>query len=242
MPAQEVLIMAVTHMLSGVCTAGFTTKAHPVSRLGWVRPVKEHGSLLLGDLCDADGRVIQMGDVVALPLQQPRPNPPHSEDWITDFVYHRPRLLRRLEGAQRADFLLGYLDQAPQEVLGRNPTRSLCLVRPDRLWARFALDGYSGKYEARLGFTLPGVPHPGGHSSQGVPVTDLKWRALGRAWLGRTGGELLMGEGVLLERLGAEVICLSLGLSRGYQGKMWLLVIGVHPLPDYSVEIDYDCL
>ena len=29
------------------------------------------------------------------------------------------------------------------------------------------------------------------------------------------------------------------GLSRGYQGQLWLLVIGVHVVPDYRAEIDY---
>jgi hypothetical protein len=242
MPAQEVLIMAMTRMLSGVCTAGFTRQPDPVSHLRWVRPVKEHGSLLLGDLMGADGRVIQLCDVVELHLQKPRPGPPHAEDWTTDFIYHRPRLLRRLEGERRARFLTEHLDQAPQDVLGPNPTRSLCLVRPDRLWARFELDPYSLKYQARVGFALAGVRHPGAGSPRGVPVTDVKWRALGRRWLGRTGGELLLDEGVLRGRLSAQEIYLALGLSRGYQGKLWLLVIGVHVVPDYEVEVDYDNL
>jgi hypothetical protein len=242
MPAQEVLIMAMTRMLSGVCTAGFTREPHPVSHLCWVRPVKAHGSLLLGDLTGADGRVIQPDDVVELDLQRPRPEPPHSEDWITDFIYHRPRLLRRLEGERRARFLAEHLDQAPAEVLGRRPTRSLCLVRPKRLWARFELDPYSLKYQARMGFTLAGARHPQASAARGVPVTDVKWRALGRSWLGRSGGELLLDEGALRERLGAEEIYLALGLSRGYEGKIWLLVIGVHVVPDYQAAVDYDHL
>jgi hypothetical protein len=242
MPAQEVLIMAMTRMLSGVCMAGFIRQPDPVSHLRWVRPVKEHGSLLLGDLAGADGRVIQLGDVVELRLQKPRPDPPHAEDWIADFVRHRPRLLRRLEGERRARFLAEHLDQAPQDVLGQNPIRSLCLIRPDRLWAHFELDPYSLKFQARIGFALAGVCHPGAGSPRGIPVTDVKWCALGRHWLGRTGGELLLDEGVLRERLPAQEIYLALGLSRGYQGKLWLLVIGVHVLPDYEVEIDYDNL
>jgi hypothetical protein len=242
MSAQEVLIMAMTHMLAGVCTAGFTRQPHPISHLRWVRPVKEHGSLLLGDLTDADGRVIQLGDVVELRLQKPRPQPPHAEDWITDFIYHRPRLSRRLEGERRARFLAEHLDQAPGDVLGQNPSRSLCLIRPDRLWARFDLDPYSLKYQARIGFTLQGIRHAQANAPRGIPVTDLKWRALGRNWLGRTGGELLLDEGVLQERLKAQEIYLALGLSRDYQGQVWLLVIGVHAVPDYEIEIDYENL
>jgi hypothetical protein len=242
MPPQEVLIMAMTRMLSGVCTAGFTRQRDPVSHLRWVRPVKERGSLLLGDLTDADRRVIQLCDVVELHLRKPCPDPPHTEDQITDFIYHRPRLLRRLEGERCADFLSNYLDKAPQDVLSKNPTRSLCLVRPDRLWARFELDPYSLKYQARIGFTLKGARHAQANSPRGISVTDIKWRALGRGWLGQAGGELLLDEAALRGRLAAQEIYLALGLSRGYQGQLWLLVIGVHVVPDYQVEIDYENL
>jgi hypothetical protein len=242
MPPQEVLILAMTRMLSGVCTAGFTQQPDPVSHLRWIRPVKEHSSLLLGDLTDADGRVIQASDVIEFHLQRPRSDPPHTEDWITDFIFRRPRLLRRLEGDRRARFLARHLDQAPQDVLGRDPTRSLCLIRPDRLWACFTLDPHSLKYETRIGFILDGIPHRRANSPHGVSVTDLKWRALGRRWLGDHSGRLKLDDGALRERLGAEEIYLALGLSRGYQGQLWLLVIGVHVVPDYPAQIDYDNL
>jgi hypothetical protein len=35
---------------------------------------------------------------------------------------------------------------------------------------------------------------------------------------------------------------LVLGLSRSYQGEYWLLVLGVHTVPDYEVKIAYDNL
>jgi hypothetical protein len=241
MPVQEVLIMAVTRMLSGVCTAGLIREADPVTRLRWVRPVKEYDTLLLGDLTDAQGRVIQMDDVVELDLLRPRPQPPHCEDWITDWIQRRPRPVRRLEGERRARFLAEHLDQAPSDVLERG-TRSLCLVRPKQIWAHFSLDPFSGKYQARLGFILDGVRHPKAQAESGVPVTDLRWRALGRRWLGTTGGTLQLSHQELCVRLGAEEIYLSLGLSRSYQGQTWLLVIGVHCVPDYIVEIDYQHL
>lgn len=240
MPPQEILILAMTRMLSGICTAGFSREPHPVSQLRWVRPVKEYDTLLLGDLTDASGRVVQCGDVVELHLQRHRSDPPHTEDWVTDFIYHRPRVVRRLEGERRARFFAKHLDKAPADILGRNPTRSLCLVWPNRLWANFTLDPYSLKYQARIGFTLEGVHHAQANSPRGIPVTDLKWRALGRNWLGERSRELALDDGALRERLQAEEIYLALGLSRGYQGQLWLLVIGVHVVPDYQAEIDYD--
>ena len=233
--------MAVTRMLSGVCTAGFSSRPHPCSKLAWVRPVKEFGSLLLGDLKDSTNRVLQCGDVVELDLVRQRPDPPHSEDWITDFIYSRPRLLRRLEGAKRARFLANHLDQAPLDVLGPKPTRSLCLVRPDRWWANLTLDPYSNKYQARIGFSLQGARHETANSARGIPVTDLKWRALGRNWIGDRGGELAVDAAELQERLGATDVYLALGLGRSHEGKAWLLVIGVHTVPDYEADVEQTC-
>jgi hypothetical protein len=211
MPPQEVLVLAMTKMLSGICTAGFTLEPDPVTGLRWVRPVREFDSLLVGDMTDADGRLVQCGDVVELALIAPRPDPPHVEDWLVDFVHHRPRLLRRLEGEKRARFFPRYLDRAPEEVL--------------------------------ISFVLAGdANHPRATSRRGISVTDLKWRALGRAWLGEKGGYLTLEQDTLLERLNADALYLALGLSRNWQGEYWPLVVGVHVVPDYEGAIDLDRL
>ena len=238
MPIQEVLVLAMTYMRSGICTAGFTTQPDPVSGLRWVRPVKEHSNLRLADMTDAAGRVVQCDDVVELELSKPCPDPPHTEDWLADCIYHRPRLLRRLEGDKRTECLATHLDRAPEDVLLRE-TRSLCLIRPDHVWARFERNGDQGAYQARIGFQLLGLPHERANSLRGVPVTDLKWRALGRAWLGRDRDTLDLSATELVERLQAQQIYLALGLSRGYRDEHWLLVIGVHVVPDYAATIDY---
>lgn len=242
MPPQEVLILAMTKMLSGICTAGFIREPDCVTGLRWVRPVREFDTLLPGDMTDAGGRLMQCGDVVELDLLSPRPDPPHVEDWLTDFIHHRPRLLRRLEGQRRSRFFAEYLDRAPEEVLIRH-TRSLCLVRPEQVWARFSLDAYSGKYETRMGFVLAGdVNHPRATGQRGVSVTDLKWRGLGRAWLAEKGGFLTMDHDALLTRLKAEALYLTVGLTRSWQAEYWPLVVGVHVVPDYEIGIDYDKL
>ena len=103
----------MTKMLSGICTAGFTREPDPVTGLRWVRPVREFDTVLPGDMTDASGRLIQCGDVIELNLVSSRPDPPHVEDWLTDFVHHRPRVLRRLEGDRWARFFPRYLDRAP---------------------------------------------------------------------------------------------------------------------------------
>lgn len=234
MPPQEVLVLAMTKMRSGICTAGFSRERDPVTGLSWVRPVREFDTVQPGDMADADGRPVQCCDVVELNLIEPRPDPPHVEDWLTDFVYHRPLLRRRLEGDKRASFFPEYLDRAPEEVLV-DQTRSLCLVQPEQVWAHFSLDTYSGKYQARMRFVLAGdTNHPQATSRRGVSVTDLKWRALGRTWLGER-SYLALDHDALFERLNADALYLAVGLSRTYQDEYWPLVVGVHAVPDYTV-------
>jgi hypothetical protein len=228
-------------MLSGVCIAGYLNESHPASHLRWIRPVKPFGTLLLGDITDADWRVLRCWDVAALSLCEPRPDPPHCEDWEAELVRRRPRVVRRLEGDRRAAFLADHVDKAPEDVLIKE-TRSLCLVRPRCVWAHSTLDGYSERYRNRLGFDLPGVHHPRANSAEGLPVTDIKWRALGRHWLGDGGGEVSLSHDELCGRLEIDEIYLALGLSRPYRGRRWLLVIGVHTVPDYCASIDYSRL
>ena len=176
--------------------------------------------------------------MVELHLQQHRPDPPHSEDWVTDFVRPRPRILRRLEGERRAAFLGKYLDTAPREVLV-SQQRSLCLVKPDWVKGCFRLDGHSGDLEARLAFGLEGKPYLGSYAKGGLPVTDLKWRALGHAWLPADGGWTNFDAGDLEARCGIEDVYLAVGLTRSFRGGFWTLVVGVHTLPDYQVTVDY---
>ena len=59
--SDEILILAVTRMRGGVCVAGMTRELDPASGLRWVRPVKPHGLLLLGDIRYADGALMQPG-------------------------------------------------------------------------------------------------------------------------------------------------------------------------------------
>jgi hypothetical protein len=237
MAVQEVLILAKTRMRSGICVAGFTRDPDPVTGLRWVRPVRDFETVLSGDMTDAAGRELCCCDVIELNLLAPRPDPPHVEDWRTDFVHPRPRWLRCLEGDRRAQFLAAHLDRAPADVLVHQ-TRSLCLVQPERVWVEFTLDAESGKYEARMGFTLPGVPdHPRAASRRGVSVTDLKWRALGRSWLEEGDNRLALGQSALFEQLDCRELYLVIGLSRSWQGEFWPLVVGVHTVPDYECRM-----
>ena len=141
MPAQEILILAVTRMQAGVCLAGMIQEPNPVTRLRWVRPVREYGHVLLGDITTPEGTALRPFDVVEFSLARPHPDPPHIEDWIADFR-QRPRVARRLEGERRTNFLHKHLDRAPEAVLNRQE-RSLCLLKPSWVKGAFRLDDYT---------------------------------------------------------------------------------------------------
>jgi hypothetical protein len=252
----EILLLAVTKMLSGLCIGGV---APGESR--WVRPVKAFGTILPGDLRLPEGRLMRPFDVVSLSLGAARPQPPHAEDVLCDFVRPRPRLVRQVTGAEQETMLAAALDPHPEEVWAQQ-RRSLTLFQPAEVTATFFYDDYSGKLEARLAW-------PGCGEERGHPVTDLRWRALGRALLPEGGQRCLTwkelqagvptatrrrGDGAT-GRLGPEpetdtsparplalsparAVYLAVGLSRAHEGRLWPMVVGVHLVPDYEVTVD----
>ncbi|MCL5103083.1 MAG: hypothetical protein M1133_03060 [Armatimonadetes bacterium] len=222
MTQEPVVVLAVTKMLSGMCTGGISLTGEK-----WIRPVKEFGTVLPGDLAYPDRTAIRPFDIVKFSLTKPFPRPPHVEDWVCDFVHSRPTLVGRLD--QYLWFLEKHSEpDSPEQVL--HGERSLALFEPSQAEALFAQDSYSGKYEARL--KLPEM------GERPVPVTDIKWRALGRRLLGSSQA-LVMTSQNLRDRFDFGRIFVALGLSRLHEGKHWPLIVGVHTWPDYGAEVDY---
>lgn len=226
MNPNRVVVLAVTKMLSGMCTGGIALASGK-----WVRPVKDHGIVLLGDLTYADKTVMRPFDVVDLPLTKPKPAPPHIEDWLCNFVKVRPVKVGHVIG-KRLPFMERYSepDGVPALLAGE---RSLLLFEPSDVEATFSMDGYSGKYDVRISTSETG--------ERPLPVTDIKWRALGRMLLAGHDHLALRTEGVR-DTLATERIFVALGLSRTHEGKHWPLVVGIHVWPDYDAEIDYSDL
>ena len=241
MHTEAVLILAMTKMLSGICTAGLTQHRGPDGRLRWLRPVREFGSVLPGDMMEANGRLIQCCDVVEFHVLKPRSEPPHVEDWIVDFIHHPPRVLRRLTDDRRAAFFAEHAIPSADPML-RGKACSLCLIKPDDVTALFSRDPYSGKYQVRMRVSLAGCDGAADANGRGYPVTDLKWRALGRRWLDDDAERLVLPQAAICERIGAVDLYLTMGLSRRWRGKHWPLVHAVHLVPDYEMVIDLNAL
>jgi hypothetical protein len=232
----DILILAVTRMRGGVCVAGMTTEPNSLSRLRWVRPIKPSSQLLVGDIRYATsdpgsgGALMRIGDVVGWRLGAPRPAPPHVEDVLVEPVCDRPHYLRRLNSERRARFCAEHLDRAPDDVL-LYETRSLCLLRPDTVEAWWTYDAYNGCYQARMAFQAGGFAT----EERGVAVTDMGWRAIGRAWL-RGGERLRLSDAALRQRIGD--VYLTVGRARSFNGRRWPLVVGIHAagLPEIAID------
>jgi hypothetical protein len=220
--SEEIVLLAVTRMLSGFCIAGIDDRG------AWRRPVKRADTLLLGDISYRDKTVMAPFDRVALDFQQPRPDPPHVEDWLCDFLRRRPTRISHLTGPDRATFLEAHVESSAARLV--EGKRSLLLMRADGTSARFQLDAYSGRFAAYL--RVPGIEGE-------LPCTDLRWRALGRNLVPPKGGSVALSAQQLEAQLGVEALYVALGLARELKGRHTPLAIGVHIQPDYEISVDF---
>lgn len=254
MRKEDILILAVTRMHSGVCLAGINITTHRWERFiphflakrmapetyRWVRLVKSYGTLQPDDLIDAGGKRISNFDIVKMNLLAWLPKTPHIEDWVIDFDRAKPVILKNVPEYQRAELLDSLLDASPNDVLQSPPCRSLCLIKPDEIKKVIFDPGIRyGKYEARVIFDFAGQDYLGTPKRPGLPCTDLKFRALGKRLLGEKANIINLTEGQLKELLHFEKVYLAIGLGREYKGKNWPMVLGFHTIPDYTAYIDF---
>jgi len=254
MAKEDILILAITRMHSGICLAGINLKAHRWERFiphfltrgivpkthHWVRPVKSYGTLQSNDFIDASGKQIRNFDIVRMNLLSWHPARPHVEDWTTDFDRERPAILSNVPEFQRTELLDSLLDTSPNEVLQSPSSRSLCLIKPNEIEkVIFDPGARYGKYEARIVFNFAGQDYLGTPKSPGLPCTDLKFRALGRNLLGKSTHIVDLSGEQLKGLLHFEKVYLAIGLGREYKGKNWPMVLGFHTIPDYTAYIDF---
>lgn len=242
MATRRLVVLAMTHMRSGNCTAGLLCGENDPQRGEWVRPVRPYGTLLLGDMTEPQGTVARVGDLVDLNLLRYRPVPPHTEDWEADFIRSRVKIQGRLEGDSWAHYLAAHAEPGPDAVLDRHE-RSLALFKPRSITAHFFLNRDVQTYEARLEFAFGDRIYATGASHPGFPVTDLAWRARGRTWCERMlppgQQHLRLDHAQVAGELGCTDLYLSVGLTRQFGGQLWPILIGVYPLPESPVTIDY---
>jgi hypothetical protein len=236
--SKDITTLAITKMHGGVCTAGIDDNGR------WVRPVRpaaEQSSRATGatdySLLPIDffhggkSHLVNLG-VTRIYLTEHAPVPPHVEDWIID-PRKKPEFLRKLAPAEQQDFLSSHSEPGIARLL---PTQaaSLCLVRPDHFSFLFRVGPTGDNVSVRSSFTT------GTDEMRDIACTDLRMRVLGRSLvLGKSHEAEFRLSDEDFRRRGKTETYLAVGLSRLYQSRHWLLVVGVHSIPELDVEIDY---
>lgn len=234
---KELTILAVTKMHGGVCTAGIGADGR------WVRPVRpssERGQNheTITDYCllpldffhGGRSHLLNLG-VTRFWLATAAPQPPHVEDWTLDLT-RKPQLIGKLSREEQARFLAAHVESG-LSLLEAAGGRSLALCRPENFSFSFGLNKTGDDVTVRASFAVAG------QEMRDVGCTDLRMRALGRKLLERSGGASCALNSEDFRRHGKEATYFAVGLSRLYRGKHWLILVGVHALPEIEVEIDY---
>src|SRR5262249_1514983 len=118
-------------------------------------------------------------------------------------------------------------------ALDEGGRRSLALIKPDSFSFSFGKNLSGDDVSVRASFKV------GGASVDGVGCTDLRMRALGRKLLEKSGGERRALSDEDFRRRDKHATYLAVGLSRAFQGKHWLILVGAHTIPELTVEIDF---
>jgi hypothetical protein len=218
----NLVVLAVTKMRTGFCVAGI----EPVTGR-WIRPVKEFGSLRLGDISYADGRPMQPFDQASLELIAARGSPPHVEDWSCDFVRRRPTRIGEIAAADRLAALERWSSPDGSAVVARQE-RSLAMVGVRAFELTAEADAVTGHVDVRMFCPEAGLATP-------APVTDLRVRALARSG----GMPRSATHEWLQDRFGVRRWFVAVGLSRRFDGRIWPLVVALHGVPSIEAAVDY---
>jgi hypothetical protein len=240
---KDLTILALTKMHGGVCTAGIDDDGR------WVRPVRPQSSvpqhlenkpgyetvtdyslLPLDFFHGGRPHLVNLG-VTRFYFSGHTPQPPHTEDW-TITLPRKPQLIRKLTGEEQEKFLAAHVE-AGLPLLDGDAQRSLALIKPDSFSFLFGLNRSGDDVSVRASFKVGQV------EVGDLGCTDLRMRALGRKLLEKAGGERCLLSAEDFRRHGKETTYLAVGLSRPFQGKHWLILVGVHTLPELAVEIDF---
>jgi len=234
---KDLTILALTKMHGGVCAAGVDSDGC------WVRPVRPHTESkpryeMVTDYCllpldffhGGMSHLVNLG-VTRFWFSGHTPQPPHTEDWTMELT-RKPQLMRKLTDEEQERFLAAHVEDG-LPLFDGDRQRSLALIKPDSFLFSFGMNRSGDDVSSRASFTVGDV------EVGDVSCTDLRMRALGRKLLEKSGGERSLLSDEDFRRHDKQATYLSIGLSRPFQGKHWLLLVGVHSIPELAVEIDF---
>jgi len=234
---KDLTVLAITKMHGGVCSAGIDSSGK------WVRPIRkpdpgrwersgltDHCLLPVDFFHGGRSHLVNLG-VSRICLTAPRPEPPHVEDWLLDSS-RKPEFIRKLSEDEQVAFLATHADP-DLKVLEPLQHRSLALIKPDEFSFLVRRNLSGDDVAVRTAFRIRQT------SFSDAGCTDLRMRALGRTLIDHSSKDAFELTQEEFRRRGKDLTYLAVGLSRLYMNRHWLIVVGVHTVPELDVEIDY---
>ena len=217
-------ILAVTKMSNNVCIVGVDENN------SWMRPVKSaYSNPSVSDIFHGNQCVIKTYNVVSFLANNKLTNYPHSEDFIANWSFKKPKFIKGLNLHERNELFFN-IDES--EKINEDITsyllennRSLILIKPNKIIRCSWINSYDNKYKPRISFLL-------NEKFYNFPCTDLGWRAIGRYYNMPKCVDLLNNNDVYF----------VIGLSRKFNEEFWPMIVGVHAIPEIEIEINYSNL
>jgi hypothetical protein len=246
---QRMLVTDVARMATGVCIAGYSVDLSIP-----IRPVLSAGGGIPWNLpVDHKGHVIQPFSVINVDLDQPRPDPPHTEDWVLSeppvFAFEgraSERLVSRALAKLATDTIVDAFDGSVENRKFVQPgygRRSLATIRIREM--RFIDLGVwedSGNAKYRVTF------RDARGEQYNLPVSDAGFRAYVDMRVGERHEPRDRVARVIRARINsANDIYLRVGLSRPYSSgpsvpeRCYLMLTGIYSIPDYRT-VDWESL
>ncbi len=235
----KLTILAVTRMQEKrICIAGINEEGK------WVRPVKDYpGHFEEADISSKEGSIIYKNfNIVEIDFTKKLDNPPHSEDHVIN-ESKEPKVVGDVPSEKRGQFLNSHTENnffanhegEPVRKVLQEANRSLILIGPVNI--RCVV--FKKDKGPKVLYDLPGI----NIESRYTPCTDFKLRSLSKRVL-KENDELVMNWTQLKEELKIEKVFLAIGLARWWEEKKdyYDMIIGMHTIPDYQTEIDYNKL
>lgn len=230
----NLVITDLTRMQQGrVCIAGYDQRQRPV------RPVLPPPGIPKDALFVDEQPIIYPFALVAFDLQEPDPQPPHTED--VRFMPDSPRLVREIQSRETilswslfpgvaAVFGQPVLTGPGHYVLDCQGERSLGTIQPEEIKeVTYAPGDETDAWDYRISFTNS-LKH-----TYRLKITDLTWQYFCHSLRSETHDPARIAA-ELTQTLRQRRVYLRIGLSRGWKKfpqRCFLQVNGVYTFPDH---------
>jgi len=237
----NITILAVTKREYGVCIAGVD------ENLNWVRPVKKR-TLRLNDIKLGDNEYISNSCVYDILLRKDAPNGYQTENYLID--EKQPiKYLRKLDDVERDKL---FSAKSENSLLTSNTNTNILNLLKEKnesliLLGPVTIDSVSlSKDEdvhVRVDFSVGPIKIKNQHL-KGLPCTDLKFLSFAKNILDQENTSYLRLSGEDIKNiLRVDNIFIVIGLTaEPFQGDYWPMIIGVHTIPDYQQNVEFNGL